>query len=253
MPQEERSYRFEGYLVYQVRDQEVTKSELDDPEKARLAFQTDIENEAEDIYNWERIENPEANPFEAQYILTPSLQIEGRNKGIENTFELSTDLFTGEPFINHRTYYYMAIAYAYNEYLSFDSITERGQETPYIEGYGNVQVYSVTPREITNNAIDKIGVFPNPFIDASNAGSNNLSNTVKIINLPAESTVTIYGLDGKFIRQFQVEGNMQASQNPALEWDLTNAAGASVTSGAYLIHVQADGAGERVLKLIYVK
>ena len=249
---EERIYNFEGYIVYQLLNDEVTQDELDNPEKARIAFQTDKANEASDIINWDRVDNPEAGSFEAQYILTPSLQVEGKNEGLQNTFELTTDLFTGQPFINHRTYYYMAIAYAFNEYEAFDPITERGQERPYIEGNRNIQVYSVIPREITNNDLDKIGVFPNPFIAASNIASSNLSNVVKIINLPAESTVTIYSLDGKFVRQFQVEGNLQTSPNPALEWDFTTASGAPLTSGTYLIHVQADGVGERTLKLVYV-
>ena len=35
---------------------------------------------------------------------------------------------------------------------------------------------------------------------------------------------------------------------PAIEWDLKNNKGISVASGVYLIHVDADGLGERVIK-----
>ena len=35
---------------------------------------------------------------------------------------------------------------------------------------------------------------------------------------------------------------------PALEWDLKNSKGIPVASGVYLIHINAEGLGERVIK-----
>jgi hypothetical protein len=35
---------------------------------------------------------------------------------------------------------------------------------------------------------------------------------------------------------------------PDIEWDLKNAAGIPIASGVYLIHVDAPGLGERVVK-----
>jgi hypothetical protein len=35
---------------------------------------------------------------------------------------------------------------------------------------------------------------------------------------------------------------------PALEWDLKNSKGIPVSSGVYIIHITADGLGERVIK-----
>ncbi len=142
---DERSYKFEGYIVYQLRDQNVTREEVDNPEKARIVFQKDIENQASDIFNWISVLNPDAGPFDPPNVFVPSLQVEGENEGIETTFQLSTDLFTGEPLVNDETYHYMAFAYAFNQYEEFDPVTHVGQTTPYIEGRRNVQTYRVSP------------------------------------------------------------------------------------------------------------
>ena len=109
-----------------------------------------------------------------------------------------------------------------------------------------------TPIE-TISELDNISVYPNPVIAPSNTGNSNSSNMVKLTNLPTQSVVTVYTLDGVFVRQFQVEGVSQGDQNFDLEWNLNNAAGSPISSGAYLIHVQAEGIGERVLKLICVQ
>ena len=149
---DERSYKFEGYIVYQLLDQTVSREELDNPEKARIVFQKDIENEVDDIFNWFPVPDPNAGPLDEPNVFVPSLQVEGENEGIETTFRLSTDFFTGEPLINGETYYYMAFAYAFNEYEPFDPNTQSGQATPFVAGRNNVQLYRVTP-----NAQDACG------------------------------------------------------------------------------------------------
>ena len=133
--------------------------------------------------------------------------------------------------------------------------TQRGQSSPYLEGRRNVKTYAVSldgfvgttstssPGE-TNDELSKINVYPNPV-------GGDRSNVVKLTNLPAQSVVTMYTLNGALVRQFQVEGMHQSEQN--LDWDLKNIAGKEVSSGAYFIHVQAEGIGERTLKLIYVE
>jgi hypothetical protein len=68
-------------------------------------------------------------------------------------------------------------------------------------------------------------------------------------------------LDGKFIRQYKRDevgtyippsrpsaGINTTQVSPALEWDLKNNKGIPVASGVYLIHVDAEGLGERVIK-----
>ena len=109
------------------------------------------------------------------------------------------------------------------------------------------------------NALDSINVVPNPYYAFSQYESTQFDNLVKITNLPLEATITIYSLDGKFIRQYQRNEELQrpdgaarairfAQDVPDLEWDLKNAKGIPVASGVYLIHVNAPGYGERTIK-----
>lgn len=112
--------------------------------------------------------------------------------------------------------------------------------------------------------LDMINIVPNPYYGTSIYESNVFDKVVKITNLPARCVVTIYSLDGKFIRQYNRDeaptmlrgsadrpfGRRQIS--PALEWDLNNFRNIPVASGVYLIHVNAFDKGERTLKFFGV-
>ncbi len=114
------------------------------------------------------------------------------------------------------------------------------------------------PDEVESQ-LDMINVVPNPYYGFSDYETNTLSNVVKITNLPYNCTVTIFSLNGTFIRQYR---RNEARQNrsgeevpvlqdqvtPALEWDLKNNRAIPVASGVYLIHIEAEGLGERVIK-----
>jgi len=55
-------------------------------------------------------------------------------------------LTTSTSLINHKQYYYMAVAYGYNQYKPYqpDSI-DKGQATPYLQGRNNIQLYTGIP------------------------------------------------------------------------------------------------------------
>ncbi|MBK8880512.1 MAG: hypothetical protein IPN74_18980 [Haliscomenobacter sp.] len=110
-----------------------------------------------------------------------------------------------------------------------------------------------------NEALNQIKVAPNPYYGFSDYEVSQFTTTVKITNLPAKCVVTIYTLDGKFVRQYRRDetgliprGNNRAIEQqqiaPDLEWDLKNAKGIPVAGGVYLIHVSAEGLGERTIK-----
>jgi hypothetical protein len=73
---------------------------------------------------------------------------------------------------------------------------------------------------------------------------------VKITNLPAKCTVTIYSIDGKFIKKYDRNEVYSAYKQIAsdVEWDMKNSRNISVASGVYLIHINAPGIGERTIK-----
>jgi hypothetical protein len=108
-----------------------------------------------------------------------------------------------------------------------------------------------------NEALDKINMVPNPYYAFSDYEDGRLSNVVKITNLPAKCQVTIYSLDGKFIRQYDRDeqpgapygsGTPSSQIIPDIEWDLKNNKGIPVSAGVYLVHVDAGELGERTLK-----
>ncbi len=100
------------------------------------------------------------------------------------------------------------------------------------------------------NALDSVKAVPNPYYGFSQYETSQFTNTVKITNLPGKCTVTIYSLDGKFIRQYQRDETYAPYQQitPAIEWDMKNNKGIPVASGVYLIQLQAPGMGERTIK-----
>jgi hypothetical protein len=128
---------------------------------------------------------------------------------------------------------------------------------PYYTFSTNDLIAKVNQTEVAKTALDLINVVPNPYYAYSNYETNQLDNRIKITNLPNKCTVSIYTLGGTLIRQFKrdvgfdnsagattKEVNLETSQ----DWDLKNALNIPVASGMYLIHVSAEGIGERTLK-----
>ncbi|HYG49389.1 MAG TPA: T9SS C-terminal target domain-containing protein, partial [Flavobacteriales bacterium] len=125
-----RTYRFEGYLIYQLANESVGSGDLYNPDKARLVTQVDVKNGIKKLVNWSR------DPVLGY--LVPQLMVEGSDNDIKHSFSIKTDVFTQKPLINHKTYYYMVMAYAYNEYLPFDPTgSPDGQRKPFIQSRQN--------------------------------------------------------------------------------------------------------------------
>ncbi|MBO7287605.1 MAG: T9SS type A sorting domain-containing protein [Bacteroidales bacterium] len=146
-------YRFEGYIVYQLANKDVNVDELNDISKARVVYQCDVKNGVSEIINYVYDDDLQAS--------VPTLMVEGADNGIKSTFVLTQDAFTttGDVnLINHKTYYYMAISYAYNNYQDYvvdanNPIGLFGQKTPYLAGRKNIQLYSAVPHKTVDGTI----------------------------------------------------------------------------------------------------
>jgi len=168
-----------------------------------------------------------------------------------------------------------------NEMLSYadglipnDVIVKARVENPYAvkEGMGMnegdptylLNFEGVTSSEFSgerelDSILSEVRVVPNPYYGFSDYEVDKFSNIIKITNLPAKATITIYTLDGRFVRRYDRDeaGSVPIGSErlvdrsqilPTLEWDLKNFDNIPVSSGIYLIHVDAPGVGQTVLK-----
>ncbi len=142
---------------------------------------------------------------------------------------------------------------------SYKKAATNGQMNKYLFSFNGARASENETEQEINQQLDAINVVPNPYYGFSSYETSQFTNIIKVTNLPAKCTVTIFSLDGKFIRQYnRNEERMDKDANyapvlqgqiaPDVEWDLKNNKGISVASGVYLIHINADGLGERVIK-----
>ena len=97
--------------------------------------------------------------------------------------------------------------------------------------------------EMAESALDLIRVVPNPYYGHSYYENNQLDNTVRITNLPRKCTISIYNVSGRLVRQFSKDNDASY-----VDWDLKNANNISIASGMYIVHINAPGVGEKVVK-----
>ncbi len=129
-------YRFQGYQVYQLKNSEVSVADLEESSLARLVFQCDIRDVDENGAPIAQIVNYE---FDEQIGLpVPKEKVNGANEGISHSIRITTDQFAqGDTrLINFKKYYFLAVAYAYNEYEPYnpDPDVLTGQAFPFLRG-----------------------------------------------------------------------------------------------------------------------
>ncbi len=264
---QDQTYNFEGYLIYQMAGPDTDYYDLEDTTKARLVFQSDIENDLATVTNWRAEKNPsyQSAPGIEQFLHFPDKVIYGANKGIQRKITIRENLFakgSDRRLINHCTYYYLAVAYAANNYLTFDPVTGVGQRKMFVIGSGNAWLpYPIMPRPAQTGLLDKVQVVPNPYYYFNGYSDEKGNGYLKITNLPPQCEVDIYSLSGNLVRHFSRNeqpqppfgSGVEALQPyPDLDWDLTNTAGSSIASGIYIIHIRAKGAGEKTLKAVII-
>ncbi|MFA6352302.1 MAG: hypothetical protein WCW86_08260, partial [Bacteroidales bacterium] len=151
MPDCDMYYAFEGYQVWQLKDKtvSVTDATEHDKNKARVVFQCDVMNGIGRIVNYHWHTDMEAN--------VPVVEVEGSDKGIEHTFVLTEDIFAEgvRTLVNNKKYYYVAVSYAFNNYMKYDQndpTTFEGQRAPYLAGRkgagGPIKIYEAIPHKI---------------------------------------------------------------------------------------------------------
>lgn len=126
-------YKFQGYMVYQLKDGTVSNTEINDVEKARLVLQCDVKDNISTMINYEYDADVSAN--------VPKLKVAGANEGISHTFSIKEDKFasgSNKTVVNFKTYYYLVIAYGYpsNDLQKLEPVQFlAGRNTVKISGY----------------------------------------------------------------------------------------------------------------------
>ncbi len=138
-------YRFEGFKVYQLRNISTTQEDLIDPSKAKLVFQCDITNGIKRLVNFEFDATTGGD--------IPKVKVEGTDNGLQSTFRFASDQFSltsDKKVVNNKEYYFMTVAYGYNQYgqykedtpwSTFNVGSSEGQKRPYLEGRKSKKAY----------------------------------------------------------------------------------------------------------------
>ncbi len=104
------------------------------------------------------------------------------------------------------------------------------------------------PEENKKDALAKINVVPNPYYAHSSYELGQNEFKVRFTNLAPNTTISIYTPSGILVRKL-------SKSDPAttfLDWDLQNSSNIPIASGMYVIHVNAVGWGEKILKWMCV-
>jgi hypothetical protein len=122
-------YRFQGYQIYQMIDENASIGDVNDITKARLVAQCDIEDGVSKLVNY--IYNEEDD------ITEPEVKVVGADEGLKHSFHITEDKFaTGNrDLVNHKKYYFIAVSYGYNSFKEFDPTDAQlldGQQLPYL-------------------------------------------------------------------------------------------------------------------------
>ena len=121
-------YRFQGYLVYQLKDELVTSSDLYNVDKARLVLQCDKKDAVKQIVNFYNDVNLQA--------LVPQEMVNGADLGIVHSISITDDKFAigNTRLVNHKTYYYAVVAYGFSPTLVNPNYAIPKDYLPFISG-----------------------------------------------------------------------------------------------------------------------
>ena len=106
-------FAFEGYIIYQLENASTSAINVFDTDKARIVAQCDIKNNIATIVN--RTSTTVNGLMEP--VIVDQVMVQGNDAGIFHSVRATEDLFASgadRRLKNYTTYYYGALAYAYN-------------------------------------------------------------------------------------------------------------------------------------------
>jgi hypothetical protein len=131
------TYKFQGYMIYQLKDASVNTGDLNNIDRARLLFQCDIKDNFAQIIN--RVFDPKVNAY------IPEEMVNGENAGLRHSFSIKNDLFAqtaNQALVDFRTYYYMVLSYGV---LVDDTLST--EPVQFLAGRRNIQIIRGIPHK----------------------------------------------------------------------------------------------------------
>ncbi len=149
-PAADKYYRFEGFKVYQLKNNTIVQEELTDPSKAKLIFNSDVQNGVTRLVNYEYDATTGGD--------VPRVKVDQNDysdKGIKSSFHFTRDEFStdqAKKVINNKEYYFYCVAYGYNNYgdykedspfITVGVASSSGQKRPYLEGRKSKKAFGI--------------------------------------------------------------------------------------------------------------
>lgn len=137
------------------------------------------------------------------------------------------------------------VSKSYVEFVSDCGGEELNESNPYLT-FNTSDIQAVTGDEsVAQSAMDLIKVVPNPYYGSSKYERDQVDHRVKITNLPKTCTISIYNVSGNLVRKVSLDSDQNVT---GWDWDLKNDYNVAISSGVYIIHVDAGEKGKKVLK-----
>ena len=150
-------YRFQGYQVYQTAGPGISINDIEDASKARLVFQCDIKDNVTSLTNFTFDKSLSAN--------LPVRKVVAANEGIQRSFVLNQDAFADgdAALVNYKTYYYIAIAYGYNEFKPYLQGTAPDSANPFKPAFdGQTTTYLRSRKAASGGEVAAFTAIPAP-------------------------------------------------------------------------------------------
>lgn len=195
-------YKFEGYRVFQLKNSQITAAEIFDPTtgevdntKATEVFQCDVRNGVTKIVNYSK------NTAVSDTTYVPQIKVSGKDSGISHSFVLTQDQFatgTDKRFVNYHNYYFVAVAYAYNNFASFNpkpTIDIKTQDVAYLgsshgAGGTDITVVSALPNPTNGSMGTSLNAdYNSGVVITRHEGIGNGGNAVQIDDASETSIV----------------------------------------------------------------
>ncbi len=254
-------FAFEGYIVYQLVNASASANDVFNSDKARILTQCDIKNGVGTIVN----RTTTIVTGLSQPVIVDQVMVQGKDEGIIHSIRVTEDLFASgsdRRLKNYTTYYYGALAYAYNatpsggrRFVQGNRFFRNWSAVPHKIGFENFGTtvnsdYS-TGLEITQTA--GVGNGGN-FVDLTTTTINNIlsQNTVNDITyLPGKAPVNVKVVNPKEVKKGSYRLELVGNQ-PEGGVHIVRSDSITIVDSTFAEWILYEG-GQEIYKSTYIK